>query len=248
MGATLLLASKALFAAAGCGAGLVLARTARRERGLPVHAWASAAVFVGGLGLIGFAVGPALEARSGAFAAGVMIASDLLQRVALAGLALFLWRVFGAAEGEACWLRGAVLAAVLGALAVDAAATLFLQEWPRALPVAAAAASQLVFAMPFLWASLESGRAWRAGRRRLALGLAEPEVVNRFGLFALGCGAFVAVNLSTAAAKLPAAAGMLPALDGLRALLYAALSVFVVLAIYPPAAYRRRLAAAHPAS
>ena len=55
----LLLASKALFAATGCGAGLRLAQTARRGR-IPLHMWAAAMIFVGGLGLLGFGMGPAL--------------------------------------------------------------------------------------------------------------------------------------------------------------------------------------------
>lgn len=240
MAGTILLASKALFAAAGCGAGIVLAGTAWRERGLPVHAWASAAIFVGGLGLIGFGAAPALEARSASLAGGLMVASDGLQRAALAALALFLWRVFG---GRARSPRTGVLALVLGALAVDGLVLLRVQEWPRPLPAALAAGSQLVFATPFVWATVETGLAWRAARRRLALGLAEPAVVNRFGLFAVGCGCFVGINLATAGSKLPAAAPLALGLDLGRALLYAATALFVVLAFYPPAAYRRRVAA-----
>lgn len=243
MAETLLLASKALFAAAGCGAGVVLARTARRARGLPVHAWASAAIFVGGLGLIGFGVGPVLEGASARLAAGTMVASDGLQRAALAALALFLWRVFGAAEGPQ-WLRSAVLAAVLGALLADAVVTLRVQEWPRPLPVGVSAVSQLVFAIPFLWAALETAVAWRAASRRLALGLADPFVVNRYGLWTAGCTAFVVVCALTSAAKLPAAAPLLPAIALVRAALYALVAGLVALAFYPPAAYRRRVGAA----
>lgn len=245
MAPAILLASKALFAAAGCGAGFVLARTAWRARGLPVHAWASAAIFVGGLGLIGFGAGPALEARSAELAARTMAVSDGLQRAALAALSLFLWRVFG---GRARSVRSVFVALVVGALAVDALVTHRVQAWPSPLPPSIGVPSQLVFAVPFVWAALETGLAWRAARRRLALGLADPLVVNRFGLWAVGCSAFVAVHLCTTAAMLPAAAPFLPALQLALAGLYTVLAGIVVLALYPPAAYCRRVEAAARAS
>jgi hypothetical protein len=239
MAETLLLASKALFAAVGCGAGFRLAQHARRSRGLPLHAWASAMIFVGGIGLLGFGLGPSLAGSSPVLARWVMLVSDALERLTMLMLALFVWRVFGGGTRS----RSALLAASLVAMTASWTYVLLVQRWPEPmLDPAVQAASQLAFAAPFVWATAESGIERRRARRQLALGLCDAVSCNRFLLWALGCGGFASSCFAAAlAAWLPDGAGLDQALTMLRATLYAAVSVVVSLAFFPPGGYRRWL-------
>ena len=236
MAETLLLASKALFAAAGCGAGLRLAQQARRSQSLPLHAWASAMIFVGGIGLLGFGLGPELASHSPALARWVMLASDALERLAMLVLAVFVWSLFGGGTA----FRAILLAAALVAMTASWTYVLLFQRWPEPmLDPAVQAASQLAFAAPFVWATAESWLERRRARRQLDLGLGDAATCNRLLLWALGCGGFASSCFAAAlAAYLPEGAG-LEALTALRAALYAAISVIVSLAFLPPAAYRR---------
>jgi hypothetical protein len=239
MAETLLLASKALFAAAGCGAGLRLAQQAlRSSQGLPLHAWASAMIFVGGIGLLGFGLGPELAGHSPALARFVMLAADALERLAMLMLAVFVWSLFGGGTLS----RAILLAAALVAMTASWTYVLLFQRWPEPmLDPAVQAASQLAFAAPFVWATAESWLERRRARRQLALGLGDAATCNRLLLWALGCGGFASSCFAAAfAAYLPEGAG-LEALTALRAALYAAISVVVSLAFFPPAAYLRRV-------
>lgn len=237
MAETWLLASKALFAAAGCGAGLRLAQLARRKSGLPLHAWASALIFVGGIGLLGFGLGPGLADHSMALARWVMLTSDALERLAMLMLAVFVWRVFGSGTP----VRAILLSAALVGMTASWTNVLLVQRWPAPMldPVVQAA-SQLAFAAPFVWATAESWLERRSARRQLALGLADPVSCHRSLLWALGCGGFAASCFAAALAlSLPEGAALGEALTALRAALYTAVSVVVGLAFFPPGGYLR---------
>lgn len=101
----------------------------------------------------------------------------------------------------------------------------------------------------FAWACFESLRQFGLARRRLALGLADPLVVNRFLLFGLGTGGVFAAFAIFLAAQLlhakVAEAGWVLAATG-AAGLFAAVPTW--LAFLPPPFYRRRFEARLPAS
>jgi hypothetical protein len=97
----------------------------------------------------------------------------------------------------------------------------------------------------FGWAAAEALRAWLQGRRRLRLGLAEPLVVNRFLLYALGMGGVFAAFLLFVVGQLttpnPSQSGWVLAATGA---LGVATAVPTWLAFLPPVAWRRRFAPA----
>lgn len=100
----------------------------------------------------------------------------------------------------------------------------------------------------FAWACFESLRQFGLARRRLALGLVDPLVVNRFLLFGLGTGGVFAAFAIFLVAQLlhtkVAEAGWVLAATG-AAGLFAAVPTW--LAFLPPAFYRRRFEADAPA-
>jgi hypothetical protein len=236
---TLMLASKVLFALAGCGAGVRLAQIARRDGGLPLHAWGSAMVLAGGLGLLGFALGPALAERSPGEARVLMIASDGLCRIVVLLLALFIWRVFGReGRGRTLLFAGAVL--LLGANWLRALGS---TDWPAPTPPLVRVENQLVLALPFVWSAIETRLAYARSRRQLALRLTDPVTSNRFLLWYGACACFAVIAFSSAAdALLPATSLPGEALRVAQALLYLAITAMVVLAFFPPGAYLRWLA------
>ena len=237
----LLLASKAAFAAAGLGAGARLAQIARREGGVPLHAWGSAMVLVGGIGLLGFGLGPALAESSRGLARGVMIACDGLDRLVVMALAVFLWRVFGAGSRA----RTALFGGMVVLLAVNWVRSLLFQSWPEATPPHQRLENQLVLALPFVWSAIETGLAFGRSRRQLALGLADAATSNRFLLWSAASAGFAAIGFAAAAAVVTPSGGALEALlVALQALLFVAVAAIVALAFFPPAAYLRWLTGA----
>jgi len=234
----LMLASKALFAAAGCGAGVRLAQIARRDGGLPLHAGASALVFAGGFGLLGFAVGPAFAETSRAFASALMLASDALSRLVVMGLAVFVWRVFGGGRG----LRSGLLAALVAALAANWIHAFALQRWPEPTPPLLRLENQIVLATPFVWSAVEARIAHARSRKQLALGLTDALTTNRLLIWCVASACFACIGLAAAAgAVTPAGSRLAAALLLLQALLFAATAGMVSLAFFPPQSYTRWL-------
>jgi hypothetical protein len=235
-----MLLGKAVFAAGGAVAGVNLARQARREKGFPVHQWASAIIFVGGIGLIGFGLAPALADSRPQLAGALMVVGDGLERIALLGLALFVWRVFGAGKAT----RRAVLVAIAGLVLADWIHLLAIQRWPEPIgrPVRDAL-SQLVFALPIAWSSLEAGLEHAKARRQLRLGLTTRTAVARFALWTWGCAALASVCVLAAVAAIsPPGGAVAAATEYLRAVLYAGIAGVIWLGFHPPAFFRRRLA------
>jgi hypothetical protein len=237
----LLLWSKAIFAAAGCGAGVRLAQIARREGGVPLHAWGCAMVFAGGFGLLGFGLGPALAKSSRELARDVMIVGDALGRLVTLALTVFVWRVFGAGSAARRGLLGALLV-LLGANWVRG---LLHQSWPEPTPPLQRFENQLVLALPFVWSALETRIAFARSRRQLALGLTDAVTSNRFVLWSAASASFAAIGFAAAAAAVaPPGAAVAGALTVLQALLFVAIAGIVALAFFPPATYLRWLAKA----
>lgn len=236
-----MLLGKALFAVAGCGAGVRLMQIARREGGLPLHAWGSALVFAGGFGLLGFALGPALAASSPGAARALMIASDGLSRLVVLGLSVFVWRVFGGGRG----VRTGLLAALLALQLFNWVHAFGLQHWPEPTPPLLKLENQLVLALPFVWSAVEARLAFGRSRRQLALGLTDPETTNRLLLWSLASSCFASIGFaSAAAAVVPQQSPVAAALVLAQAALFVATAAMVALAFFPPAAYTRWLASA----
>lgn len=92
-----------------------------------------------------------------------------------------------------------------------------------------------------LWGAAESFRYWSKMRRRLALGLADPVVTNRFlmwaiGAFAAGFGTAVGTTVQLVTGKASFEVGWVMASSSLHGLVAA---IAIGLAFIPPAAYRR---------
>lgn len=168
----------------------------------------------------------------------------------IVSLQVFLWKTFRPREGWAALLTLATLLAVaaiwLGCLSTLRAAPL------DADPIAAARdwwlALRLTFEAWYVWTAVESLREHARARRREALGLSDPVVVNRFLLFGV-MGAYLALN--GALATLLEYRGQSPLTHALPALVLAAngggAALLILLAFLPPDAYlarvRRRAAA-----
>ncbi|MGH0036401.1 MAG: hypothetical protein ACQGVK_15345 [Myxococcota bacterium] len=165
----------------------------------------------------------------------------------LAGLGIFTWRVFGA---DSVWRRNlAVGLAVTGAAcAVRIAYGFGVQTfggpptpapWNTSLAVA--------FLVTFTWTSTEALRYHGLMRRRLALGLADPVIVNRFLVWGAGAG------LSTGLTLVPVLSAMAGRVDdpiaGVATAAAGLLNALVwLLSFTPPAAYLRWLESRHAAA
>jgi hypothetical protein len=232
----LLLVSKGLFAAAGCGAGVRLAQIARREGGIPIHAWASAMVLIGGIGLLGFGLGPLLGARAPALARDMMIVTDGLGRLVVMALCVFLWRVFGGGRGA----RTALLAGMLALLAANWVRALSAQSWPAPMPTGQRFENQIILALPFVWSALEARLSWDRSRRQLALGLTDAATTHRFLLWSLACAGFAGAGVASAAASVsPHESATFAVLTVVQAGFHFATAAIVVVAFFPPDAYTR---------
>lgn len=238
MSEAVLLLSKGLFAAAGCFAGVILGRSALSE-GAKLHGIVCALIFLGGIGLLGFGLGPALASHSETLARGVMIVGDGFERIALLLLAWFVWHVFGRGDG----FRRVVLAIVVSLLCLDWIQILLVQQWPDGrLPVLADAGSQLAFSTPLIWSSLETWLEYQRSRRQLAIGLTHPFVTNRFCLWSLATGCLALVCVTTAlTAVLAGEPQWVSGLQLLIALLYTGVAGILMLGLSPPPIYRRWL-------
>jgi hypothetical protein len=241
----LLLLSKAVFAAAGLGAGVRLAQIAHREGGIPLHAWGSAMVLVGGIGLVGFGLGPLFGERHPGFARGLMLVTDGVGRLVGMALCVFIWRVFG--RGHA--LRTGVCAAILLALAVNWVRAWLAQSWPAPMPPLQRLENQIVLVLPFLWSALETRFEWDRARKQLALGLTDAMTAHRFALWSAACAGFVATGWAAAAAAVaPKPSAVLDALTLVQGVLNLGLATIVCVAFFPPAAYVRWVERGAPAS
>jgi len=101
----------------------------------------------------------------------------------------------------------------------------------------------------FVWAAAESGRFFLAIRRRLALGLADPVLVDRFRLWTLSSGAISLAFLVFYLGRLwtDDVSTSLPVL-ALTSLVGLVAGISVWLVFLPPAAYLRRVRARHIAA
>lgn len=159
-------------------------------------------------------------------------------------LQVFLWKTFRPHQAWAALLTWATL---VGALAICIGSLRTLDAAPAdAEPIAATRswwlALRLAFEAWYVWTAVESLSEHARARRRLALGLSDPVVVNRFLLFG-AMGAYLALNGAVATAL--EYRGMSPLTDALPALVLAAnggvAAILILLAFVPPKAYVARI-------
>lgn len=237
MSATFLLICKAIFALAGCAAGVSLARSARNEGGLSVRAWVSALIFIGGVGLIAFAVAPSVTSHSESLARWLFILGDGFERVSLLALGAFVFHVFG--RGKAWrWVGLSISWAMILSSWLWALKT---QNWPHQLtPPMVEAYGQLAFATPFIWSTVESALEYRRSRRQLRLGLTDALVTHRFLLWSMACGFFSGVTVFSAIVAMVPEGGLAQALLSLsRGVFYLVVATIVTIGLFPPAVYVR---------
>ncbi len=183
----------------------------------------------------------------GALALALNAASHLAIEAAIIGLSLFTWRVFRpASHGARAFV--VCVGGVTGTLTLWLVSTSDSDQEASALALAVNATR----AIPMLWAFAECARYARLMRRRVALGLADPLVANRFVLWSIWTGAlgFTALLLFAVRSRacwlllhgvdprvaMPAAIPVTGAIAGV-AVVSAAVAVW--LAFFPPASYRR---------
>jgi len=171
--------------------GLRMLLLARRTRKLPelwmglgllAFALAQASRLV--LGLLGTRLGPELSL-------GIYLFMQLNYTVTLLGLSLFAVATFGSrSRWRWVMLVGIVALTVLSrSMLVRHMAPLLLSSAPReAIPIWDSAAVS-IYAWAFGWMAAESLRYYGLLRRRMALGLADPVVTNRFLVWGAGAGA-----------------------------------------------------------
>lgn len=220
---------------------------ARKTRALPELAMGGALFLMGGLGypltsIARMAVGQPVERRT-----AFMIAAHLCMITGISLMGLFNWRVFRPTS------RGARAAAI--ALAVAALACFVAQGLSPGYAAGAVRKEgtpivilNVLSALVMLWSSVESFGYWRKLRRRVALGLAEPLVVDRFRLWGLAAASATTISLSATGLH---ALGLDPAASLQGALVVGTLGPVAAtsmgLAFLPPAFWRRRVERRHAA-
>jgi hypothetical protein len=231
VGVGILILGKLCFAAIGVAVGARLAREARSQDGIGLHAVALAAVCIGGIGLAVIAIGEWLgDTPTGA---GVVLTGEWSMRAGMVLFCVFIWRAFrpGGLLGGAA--AGGCAALLIGALLFDILSQPSVAHYDYGL--LSAQLCQLSIAVPFAWSCLESGVLWGRARRRLALGLADPAVVRRYLLWwcAMLCFVLICV-LAIAAGEAHDAGrnGLADAAQAARGILYLAVTALAWLGVF----------------
>lgn len=213
--------------------GFRLLRLGARTRQLPELMIGGAFVFAGGIPGVLLLVGD--DGGNGSYADGRLLAAislSLLLGVSL--LNVFTWRVFRAGERWAALLFCALMAGLVvgqggGAWASLVGAPAMAFVW---LSVSCRIAV-------YVWGVTEAALAYRAARRRCALGLTDPLVANRMLLWAIGLAAVLAIWMHEAYTL---AFGRSPASFLVIAIFGFVCAGSLWLAFFPPASYQRRFA------
>jgi hypothetical protein len=228
------------YTVASCVVGVRLVRRARRSRGVPELLVGLTYLCAPGLGYPLGIVSDQIPNR--ALALPMNVAGEALL---VAGLACYLFFTVLVFRPDALWAK---CFAWLGTLALLYAGVA--TEWAvisYSDPEEAFAHSHVplatllaVLIVTFGWTALEGLRYWRMMRKRMALGLAEPAVTNRFLLW--GLNGLVSVTWISASIAL-LAAGENPGTHPLGIAVVSAggvgNAVLLLLIFMPPAAYTR---------
>ena len=214
---------------------------ARRTRGLPEFVLGFGLFLMGGLGYPLMAIAQQATGLGVRTRVGLYVTQMLCTTIGMTGVTLFTRRVFRPGEAWAAWTTPACLVAMIGlmiAQGVGPGIAAALQGgdaiWFRSSYVSIAVMG---------WTGAESLRYHLMLRRRLALGLAEPVVVDRFRLWSISM--FSAASISSLGLVLRELFDV--SLNGTTAgnLLVGPLGLVIALALWlaflPPAGYLRRV-------
>lgn len=229
------------FSIASAVVGVRLLRLAARTRQAPELAMGLAFVVSGAIGFpLLTAAGILMQTDSGTLTRLAMGAGTLSLFTGYVGLGIGCWRIYRPADR---WPMVPIGAGTLVLLAASAVAFGSQEFGPGSLRDVAFWSGIGIGSATFAWNALESLLLHRQLRRRLGLGLADPEVVNRVLLWGIGSSAAFVMTLHGLATRV--FVGQVIE-DGHRLVssgfgLVAA--VAIGLAFFPPAAYRRRVSA-----
>lgn len=242
----LVLASAVAFVLVGAGVGGRLLWLARRTRGFPELVVGFSLFVLAGVAwplmLVANARPPEAVQR------GALLGASLAMALGWSGVFLFTWRVFRPGPGWARTLAGLGIAVELAAGLAGAVRALLLPDaaalrTPAPSSLALLLGAQVVYA----WTALESFRYRALLWRRIPLGLADPLVADRFGLWGwtgvLGGGSIAPATwaLLTGGDPSSATSHLVVGVCGLLS------SGVLYLAFLPPAAYQRFVRESAPA-
>lgn len=169
-----------------------------RTRGLPEFLLGTGLFFMGGVGYPLMTVTTRVEGLPDTLRTGMLISHMCTTTLGMGALAWFTRRVFRPGAVWAGLLLGTIVIGfvALAAIQLLGPGPMAFFENPKAGPWAAKIYLGLV---PMSWAGFESIRYYTMQRRRLALGLADPVVTDRFrlwGVAILSADAIVAFGLA----------------------------------------------------
>ena len=229
--------------------GLRLLLLARRTRRVPELAIGLGIFLIGGVSYPLAVISSYLRDTAPALAVACIVASATSSHLGVTANCVFIWKVFRPAAG---WARALVILAIV-ATGIGFAGNLHLgltggvhtmadkKGWTLFLMATAVLA--------FSWAAVESLLYHDKLRRRLAFGMADPIVVDRFWLWGISSAASAVGSLVTA---FFAFSSPLSVLDPASLLFSGACgfvsAVVMTLTFVPPASYVRFIEARHAAS
>jgi hypothetical protein len=241
--------STLLLIAVGWVIGLRLLWIARRTRGLPELTLGTGIFLIGGLGYPLAIATNALGPTHPALAAFCLVSSATLCHVGLTAHCVFTWKVF---RQEASWARLLTgLSGLTVAIGFAGNLRLALAASPTTMSDAQPWTLFLVTlgVLTFAWSGLEALAYHAKLQRRLALGLGDPVVANRFLLWGA---ASMASAFGSAVNLFYAFTSPLSVLDpgalAISSLCSLGSAAVMTLTFMPPAGYLRFVAARHAAA
>lgn len=223
------------FVLASSIAGLRLLRLAARTRQAPEAVLGAALLLGGGIGYLLMVLAHDVLPRG--LAPATLVAANLSLHTGALLLALGTAHIFRPGEARA----RAGVAAIAVVLAVSDALRL---RDPGAIPPGALVfwTATLGSAAAYGWSAFEAGRYALLLRRRLRLGIADPAVARRIGLWAAACAAALAMHGISIANRFAVAEGTHPVLLAASSGLGLGAASCLWLAFFPPRRARAALA------
>ena len=229
--------------------GLRLLLLWRRTRGVPELTIGLGILLIGGISYPLAGLSTPLRVTAPVAAWACIVASATTSHIGLTSNCIFTWKVFRPATGWARWLVTLSVAAIAIGFAGNLSAALHggvasmagKKGWTLFLMAEAAVA--------FGWGAVESLVYYDKLRRRMALGMADPAVANRFLLWGISSAATVSGCLVNAFFTVMSPLSVLDPVALLFSGACGAVSAVVMtLTFVPPARYLRFLEARHAAA
>jgi len=190
-----------LFVASVTVSGARLLWVSRKTRRAPERLLGAGSLLIGTVAQP-LSVASGFGGNAGDVDAPLWVVSEALTQLGIVCLYAFTQQVF---RPRVAWARrGIVAVAVVLPLCLAGAAHGLATATPETISVAATGGWLLVchfvYAGAFVWSAVEGFQHYRSARRRVAIGLADPVVTNRFLLFAIYGLASTGISLANAAA------------------------------------------------